>query len=118
MQTTKFSIEWFIKDIYGQRIISGLSYLSDNVRFYPKSDKGEVTSILTHWRYPGGQYFLSVIICGPNQECYDYVENAMIFTVGDQSPKGTNFIFNTKYGLSLPEVEWYGVQNTAVNLEI
>ena len=89
----RFSIEWFIRDIYGQRILSGLSVLADKTWFIPQSEIGEVVCSLDHWRISGGQYSLSVMISTPLIECMDYIENAITFTIGDQSPKDTSFIF-------------------------
>ena len=61
----RFSIEWFIRDIYGQRILSGLSVLADKTWFIPQSEIGEVVCSLDHWRISGGQYSLSVMISTP-----------------------------------------------------
>lgn len=113
----KFSVEWFIKDIFGQRIISGLSVFSDRTWFVPTRDSGEIICILDHWRYPGGQYSLSAIISNPGLECMDYIENAAIFIVGDQTPKGTKFVFTPKFGINLPEVRWFADQNTRIECE-
>jgi lipopolysaccharide transport system ATP-binding protein len=113
----RFSVEWFIRDIYGQRILSGLSVSSDRTWFVPQDKFGKIVSTMDHWRLHGGQYSISVIICLPGIECMDYVENAVIFTIGDQSPKGTKFIFSSRYGYLLPEVSWRPLSGASVEVE-
>ena len=113
----RFSIEWFVKDVFGQRILSALSVFGDNTWFYPIDSLGKVTCVLPHWRYPGGQYSLSVIFCNPGLECMDFVENAVVFTIGDLSPKDSKFIFTAKYGVSLPAVRWHSDEKTIIKVE-
>jgi len=117
-KTERFSVEWFIRDMFGQRILSGLSVLGDSTWFVPQGDSGRIESTLKHWRLHGGQYSLSIILSNPLLEYMDYVENAVVFTIGDQSPKGTNFIFNSRYGLLLPEVSWHNGSNTRLVTDI
>lgn len=113
----RFSVEWFIRDAYGQRVLSGLSVSSDRTWFKPCAETGRIHSCLEQWRLHGGKYSLSVILTNPGIECMDYVENAVYFAVADQSPNGTNFLFTSRHGLMLPEVSWQAAENTEVEYE-
>jgi lipopolysaccharide transport system ATP-binding protein len=111
----KFSIEWFIRNSNGIRVASGLSALYDHHWFVPgQQGDCEVKSILSEWVYPGGQYYLSVMVTIPLIECFDYVEDVCEFNIPHMNPGDGSFIFSHSYGVTLPSVEWYSVGNLMI----
>lgn len=103
----RFSVEWFIRDVYGQRILSGLSVLGENAWFTPsKEGRGEIRCTMQEWRLRGGLYSISAMLTIPLTECMDYVEDAMRFIVGDMTPGKAGFVFTEQYGVLMPEVHW------------
>src|SRR5262249_25964454 len=62
----RFSVEWFVTNIYGQRIFSCLSALSENAWFIPsKEGRGEIRCTLHEWRLHGGLYSISAMLTIP-----------------------------------------------------
>jgi lipopolysaccharide transport system ATP-binding protein len=102
-----FSVEWFIKDSYGARLMSGLSALSEEIWFAPgNANSGQIKCTVKEWRLPGGRYSLSVMLTKPLLECFDYIEDILIFDVPDMLPGKPGFIFSKDYGVLLPEISW------------
>jgi lipopolysaccharide transport system ATP-binding protein len=112
----RFAVEWFIRDIYGQRIMSGLSAQSEGLWFIPPEvgQIGEIICQINHWRLPGGLYTLSLMLDIPYFEYMDFVEDAIEFFIPEMMPGTPGFIFSQDYGWLLPEVEWQSQKNTTV----
>ncbi len=108
----KFSVEYFIKDLHGNRVISGLSVLSEGVWFVPTGEIGILSCTLNNWRFSNGIYYLSVMFTLPLLECFDFVEDAVRFEVTGMAPGKAGFNFTHQYGLVLPEMSWQGGKNT------
>jgi lipopolysaccharide transport system ATP-binding protein len=111
----RFSIEWFIRDAYGARVMSGLSALAEEIWFIPgDSNAGEIKSTVREWRLPGGRHSLCAYISNPSIECIDYIEDLIIFDVPEMVPGKPGFIFLPKYGWLLPEINWESDKNTKI----
>jgi lipopolysaccharide transport system ATP-binding protein len=104
----RFSLEWFIKDIFGTRVMSGLSVLADEHWFVPGDKKmGIIESTVNEWMLPGGRYSLSVIITKPFIERMDFIEDVIFFDIPDMYPGKPGFIFSANYGYLLPNITWH-----------
>ena len=111
----KFSVEWFIRDIYGTRVLSGLSPFVEQTWFYPqRTEEGEIKCIMHEWRLPGGIYTLCASLTIPFIERFDYVEDLVSFIVPDMYPGKPGFTFSPAYGYFLPEVSWEADKNTKI----
>ncbi len=109
-----FTVEWFIKDAYGNRIISCLSSLKDNMWFYPNGlITDEIISTIQNWQFPGGNYSISVMITNPGIECFDYLEDAIKFSINDMYPN-SSFQFSNRYGYFLPDTIWKSGEKTVL----
>jgi lipopolysaccharide transport system ATP-binding protein len=101
-----FSLDWFLKDSFGTRIMSGFSALSDNNLFIPSNNNvGEIKSIVKEWRLPGGRYSITVQIQDPLIEQMDYVEDIIFFDIPNMYLL-KQFQFTPKFGYNVPYITW------------
>jgi lipopolysaccharide transport system ATP-binding protein len=111
----RFSVEWFINDIYGCRLMSGFSALVEEQWFIPGSiNKGDIKCIVTEWRLPGGRYSLCAKLTNPFIEVMDYIDDIVIFDVPDMVPGKPGYIFILKDGPFFPKVIWQSDPNTKI----
>jgi lipopolysaccharide transport system ATP-binding protein len=111
----KFAVEWFLKDINGTRILSGLSPFVEQQWFSPQNGTtGEIRCIMKEWRLPGGVYSLSARLNIPFIELFDYVEDLAAFYVPDIHPGKPGFTFSADYGYFLPEISWEADKHTKI----
>ena len=116
-EVEKFSVEYFIKDLHGNRVISGLSVLSEGVWFKSKGEFGSFQFTINNWRFSEGIYYLSVMFTLPMIECFDFVEDAVRFEVTNMAPGKIGFNFTHQYGTFLPETSWQGSKDTETFME-
>jgi len=111
----RFSVEWFINDIYGSRVMSAFSALAEEQWFKPgKNKRGEIKCIVREWRLPGGRYSLCAKLTNPFIEVMDYIEDLLIFDVPDMVPGKPGYVFILKDGPFLPNIIWQCDKNTKI----